>query len=243
MAAGEAREVKPKKWWAALALVATLMAAGLWSGYPRHATEGGTVPAPRADGVASWFRQGSPAGGPPIAGAASEADAASAPNGRQPASPLDTMILPTFRATDKGSLAMDQQTRLDVERIHALFPRDEALAKLDSQSSGLPAQAQRELKQLYQQYSQYAQAVAQSYPPGLSNGTLEEATQQLKGLHDLRQQYFGVEGAEALFGEEEKTSHTLLDLMRKQTDPKLSLEEKAELAQAEWKKNQPVAKP
>lgn len=217
-----------------------LVDLGMWALSPQVSSTGA---GPHRDGVASWFNQGSPASGNAVRDAASAADGASAPSTLKPASPLDTMILPTFRATNKGTLAMDQQTRLDVERIHALFPRDEAMAKLDSQSSGLPSQAQRDLKALYQQYSQYAQAVAQTFPPGLSSGTLEEATQQLKGLHELRQQYFGAEGAEALFGEEEKTSQELLELMRKQADPKLSLEEKAEQAQAEWKKRQPPAQP
>lgn len=217
-----------------------LVGLGMWALSPQVSSTGA---GPHRDGVASWFSQGSPASGNAVRDAASAADGASAPSTLKPVSPLDTMILPTFRATNKGTLAMDQQTRLDVERIHALFPRDEAMAKLDSQSSGLPSQAQRDLKALYQQYSQYAQAVAQTFPPGLSSGTLEEATQQLKGLHELRQQYFGAEGAEALFGEEEKTSQELLELMRKQADPKLSLEEKAEQAQAEWKKRQPPAQP
>lgn len=221
-----------------------LVGLGLWTLHPQGSSTGA---APHRDGVAAWFSQGGPASvgaeGNAVSDAASAADAASLLSRAKPVSPLDTMILPTFRATDKGTLVMDQQTRQDVERIHALFPRDEALARLDIQASTLPAQAQRELRALYQQYNQYAQAVAQTYPPGLSNGTLEEAAQQLKGLHDLRQQYFGAEGAQALFGEEEKTSQELLELMRKQTDPKLSLEEKAELAQAEWQKRHPPANP
>lgn len=217
-----------------------LAGLGMWAWGPQP----GTPDAGRnRDGVSAWFRPGSP--GAALAPAPSSGPKASDAGGEvgKPASPLDTMILPTFRANSQGALVMDQQTRLDVERIHALFPRDEALIKLDRQSSGLPDQARRELRALYQQFSQYAQAVAQTYPPGLSNGTLEEATQQLKGLHDLRQQYFGPERAEALFGEEEKTSQELLMLMRKQADPKLSLEERAEQAQEEWKRRQTLAQP
>jgi len=225
-----------KKWLVISSATVALVGLGMWALSPQVSSTGA---GPHRDGVASWFSHDSRASG----NVASAAYGASTPSPVKPASPLDTMILPTFRATDKGTLVMDQQTRLDVERIHALFPRDEALAKLDSQSVGLPSQAQRDLKALYQQYSQYAQAVAQTFPPGLSNGTLEEATQQLKGLHELRQQYFGAEGAETLFGEEEKTSQELLELMRKQADPKLSLEDKAEQAQAEWKKRQPPAQP
>lgn len=233
----------PKKWLVMASLAAGLAGLGLWalspSTGPAVDTSGQVT---HRDGVASWFGQGN-APGQATNEATQTADGASAPGRQKPASPLDTMTLPTFRATDKGALVMDQQTRQDVERFHALFPRDEALARLDIQASTLPAQAQRDLKALYQQYSQYAQAVAQAYPPGLSEGTLDEAAAQLKGLHDLRQQYFGAEGAEALFGQEEKTSQALLELMRKQMDPKLSLQEKAELAQAEWQQQQPASKP
>lgn len=226
-----------------LGVAATLIGLaglGMWAWGPQP----GPPEAGRGrDGVSAWFQRGSP-GSTPATGASS-GPMASAPGGQagKPASPLDTMILPTFRANSQGTLAMDQQTRLDVERIHALFPREEALIKLDKQSSGLPDQARRELMALYQQFSQYTQAVAQTYPPGLSNGTLDEATQQLKGLHDLRQQYFGPERAEALFGEEERTSQELLALMRKQADPRLSLEERAEQAQEEWKRRQTLAQP
>lgn len=240
MAPEDPNKVTLKKWLAMSGVTVALVGLGMWALSPQVNPTGN---GPHRDGVAAWFSQGGHAQGGATNNAALAAEGASAPSPTQPASPLDTMILPTFRATDKGTLVMDQQTRLDVERIHALFPRDEALAKLDSQSSGLPSQAQRDLKALYQQYSQYAQALAQTFPPGLSNGTLEEATQQLKGLHELRQQYFGAEGAETLFGEEEKTSQELLELMRKQADPKLSLEEKAEQAQAEWKKRQPPVQP
>lgn len=153
------------------------------------------------------------------------------------------MRLPTFRADEHGHLAMDQQTRSDVERIHALFPRDEALAKLDAQSSGLSAMAQRELRDLYQKFSQYSQAVTQAFPPGQESGTLDDAARQLNGLHELRIQFFGSEGAQTLFGEEEKTARELLDLMRKQTDPHLSIQEKAEMAQAEWQRRQANPQP
>ncbi len=224
-------------------LAAGLAGLGLWALSPSMGPAADTSgKAPHGDGVATWFGQGH-APGHATSEAASAVEDTRAPGSRKPASPLDTTILPTFRATAQGTLVMDQQTREDVERFHALFPRDEALARLDIQASTLPLQAQRDLRSLYQQYSQYAQAVAQAYPPGLSEGTLDEAAAQLKGLHELRQQYFGAEGAEALFGQEEKTSQALLELMRKQTDPKLSLQEKAELAQAEWKQQQPASKP
>lgn len=228
-----------KKWWLMSAVTATLMVAGLWSLSPTPST---SHSAHTQDGVASWFGRGSPTPAQPASDAATAGLART--EATKPASPLDTMILPTFRATAKGGLAIDQQTRLDVERIYALFPRDEAQAKLESQSSELPDQARRELKDLFQKYAQYAQAVTQTFPPEQNTGALDDAARQFNGLKDLRRQYFGEELAQTLFGEEEKTAQELLELMRKQSDTKLSLEEKAEQAQEDWKKRQqPTSKP
>lgn len=164
--------------------------------------------------------------------AAANASNPALPDGQRPAaSPLDSMVPPSFRAGSSGNLVVDPQTRADVERVYALYQRDEALQKLEALSSGMPAKAQRELKDLYQQYTQYAQAVAQTYPPGLSLGTVDEARAQLKGLHELRQQYFGIEGAKLMFEQEEETSARLLELMSKNPDAAMSLAEKAEQAQ------------
>lgn len=153
--------------------------------------------------------------------------------------PLDTVAPPLCRATSRGDLLVNQQTRVDLERVYALNTQDEALAKLETCTSHLPLKAQRDVKNLYQQYVQYSKALQQTYPPGLNVGTVDEATQQLNGIHELRQQYFGAEGAEAMFGEEEKTTREMLVLMRQQSNAKLSLEERAERAQAEWSKIHP----
>jgi flagellar biosynthesis chaperone FliJ len=171
---------------------------------------------------------------------ASGSNADGKPNAPAKFDPLDTIEPPTFKADAHGALVMEAQTRVDVERINALYQRDVALAKLEAFSLNLPDTAKRELKDLYQQYAQYAQAVTQTYQPGLSIGTVDEAARQLQGLHDLRQQYFGAERAEALFGQEEKTSQELIALMRQQS-PNLSLEEKAAHAQEAWKKAHPEA--
>ncbi|MBC7698851.1 lipase secretion chaperone [Aquabacterium sp.] len=226
-----------KKWWLASALAAVAVAAGGWA-WTHDKTAG--VAASNHSGPApiTWA---TPTPHEAMATAASPlaSGAASTPNLPAGRNPLDSMIPPRFRADRHGELAMDPTTRVDVERVHALYPRDEALQKLDAFSEGLPAQARRELKDLFQQYAQYAQAVTQTYPPELTIGSLDEAARQLAGLHALRQQYFGAERAEALYGEEEETSRKLLTLMGKQSDPNLSLEEKAALAQETLKKSSP----
>ena len=164
---------------------------------------------------------------------ASDADTnADAVNAGQPTtSPLDSMAAPVFRATQLGALVIDPQTRTDVERVYALYQRDEAMQKLAAFSAELPAKAQRELRDLFQQYAQYAQAVAQTFPPDQNVSSTEEVSRQLKGLHDLRQQYFGVDGARVMFEQEEETSAKLISLMSQNKGSGLSLSDKAEQAQ------------
>lgn len=227
-----------KHWWTTLALAGAVAVGGLawW-----HAKA--PAPVDPAQGSAEthipWLSQVAPGTDNTATRIASGLGA----SGVQPAetyNPLDHMVPPTFKANKDGTLAMVPQTRVDVERVYALYPRDEALAKLEAFSQGLPDQARRELKDLFQQYAQYSQAVAQTYPPGLNLNTVDEAARQLDGLHDLRVQYFGAERAEAMFGEEEKTSRELMTLMRQQGTPGQSLEDKATQAQATWKKTHPA---
>lgn len=226
--------VTQKNWLITVALAGALALGAWWwrDQGDQHDTDQATGSTP------SLFSRNVPVDAPAASGAA--ASGLPAPDGQRPAaSPLDSMIPPSFRANSNGNLVVDPQTRVDVERVHALYARDEALQKLEALSSGMPVKAQRELKDLYQQYAQYAQAVAQTYPPGLSMGTIDEARTQLKGLHELRQQYFGVEGAKAMFEQEEETSARLLVLMSQNQDASLSLAEKAEQAQEAIHKGAP----
>lgn len=221
-----------KKTWTGLAVIgAVLVGAALWQ--PWSAAPG-TGQRPATDGPSAWFTAQ-----PPGASAATSGDAGAAST-PAPASPLDSMTLPTFRADAKGALVTDAQTRVDIERIQAVYERDQAQAVLAQLTAGLPQQAQRQLHDLYQRHAQYSQAVAQALPPEHEGQpSMDEALQQLDVLHGLRDQYFGAEAAQAMFGDEEKTARELIELMRQQTDPKLSLEEKAERAQAAWKKQHP----
>ena len=170
-----------------------------------------------------------------VPGAVAPTDRASDANtvnaGQPTTSPLDSMAAPVFRATQLGALVIDPQTRTDVERVYALYQRDEATQKLAAFSADLPAKAQRELRDLFQQYAQYAQAVAQTFPPDQNVSSTEEVSRQLKGLHDLRQQYFGVDGARVMFEQEEETSAKLINLMSQNKGSGLSLSDKAEQAQ------------
>ena len=226
-----------QKWIVWVAAAGVVAAAALaWSPWRQTASD--------ADAASASNAQGSTSGtGPLVVTPPSSSAAATAAGMGQatvaPVNPLDTMVQPVFRATAQGDLALDAQTRVDVERIHSLYERDEALARLKEASGSLPAHAQRELDALYQQYAQYSQAVAQTYPPGQGGETVDDAARQLEGLHELREQYFGADKAAALFGEEERISRELLALMRQSKDPRLSLEDKAVQAQEAWKKAHP----
>ncbi|RZI85728.1 MAG: hypothetical protein EOP38_03970 [Rubrivivax sp.] len=225
-----------RNWWVMLALATALVVAGLaWMPFKANDAQ-----APAQANSASSPSQASPwslntqgdATTSGLAGASAAVDTA-----RAAPTPLDNIAPPIFRAKPNGDLVLDGQTRTAVERVHALYPRAEALTKLESFAQNLPESARRELKDLYQQYAQYDQAVAQTYPPGLAVDTIDEAAKQLDGLHKLRQQYFGAERADALFGQEEAISQQLLAQMRQHQDPKLSLPEMAEQAQEALKKN------
>lgn len=224
-----------------VAVVVAGLAAGLLTWAPWQPASPGSV-ASAASAQAGSLATGAPGPlvQPPQSPMPDEAASAALAQGAQlaPVNPLDTMIMPVFRATAQGDLALDAQTRVDVERIQALFEGDEALGKLQDASAPLPDKARRELRELYAQYAQYSQAVARAFPPGQDTESLDDAARQLAGLHELRQQYFGVERTEALFGEEEKTSRELLALMRQSKDTGLSMQDKAAQAQDAWKKNQ-----
>lgn len=149
-----------------------------------------------------------------------------------PASPLDTVAPPRFKANATGALVVDAQVGVDLERLAALHTRTEALHVIDESVSGLPAQAQREARRLFEQHLQYSQALTTAIGPGPEVPTLEDARQQLQVIKALRAQYFG-DQAQALFGQEEALQQRLLDdaqeAMRTQS---ISIEEAIGQAQA-----------
>ncbi len=224
-----------RAWWplAALTLIAALVALAWW---PRDAPDGDTSQAAATSlGRPGWFGSAPLTAEEPTPPAS--APAASSAGEAQPFNPLDTMAMPTFRATPQGKLVLDMQTRNDLERMVALYAHDKGLQRLELLSADLPAPARQELRDMYQRYLQYSQAVAANIPP--SQTTLDEAARQLQMLHDLRQQYFGPEAADALFSAEEAAAAHLMEIMRKQTDAKAPIEERAAKAQDILKKAPP----
>jgi hypothetical protein len=153
-------------------------------------------------------------------------------------SPLDTMTAPVFRANEQGDLIIDSQALADIERINAVYGRQEALDKLASYSQDLPPQARQELRNLSQRYDQYSQALTQAVPHTTSddNPTIDDIAQQLHTLHELRQNYFGAD-ANAMWGQEEEATEKMIALMR-QMDPSMPLHERAAMAQSALTKAQ-----
>jgi hypothetical protein len=168
-------------------------------------------------------------------------DEASAPPGSPAPSPDDAHEEPevivaqtndkTFRVTASGRLALDEQTRLNMEAMFARTER-ERLAEAKQQAiEPLPAAAGAQAAELLEQYDNYQQAQRQAYPPGVAPPTEEAALAELDGLHALRVAHFGPVVARALYGAEEASSRQLIELMRLEKDQSLTIEEKAARAQ------------
>lgn len=215
----------------AVALVLLLALAWAWGDRARpQAAAGAGLPVSAAAKAASgaafpWDSLPATAAGPASAPAAE-------------AAPLESAMPLRFKADGKGRLLADAQAGHDIERLAALSTRDEALAQLRQAGQSLPPAAQRELTDLFHHHEQYAAAVANSFVPGQLPADEQEAARQLDTLHRLRVEHFGEDAAASLFGEEEATSRQLLALMRAQNDPSLTMQQKAELAQAAWARKQ-----
>lgn len=125
-------------------------------------------------------------------------------------SPLASVAPPVFKLTPQGRLQVDDQVRLDIERVAALHSRDEALARLDDASRALGEGARREVRVLYEQLVRYEQALATALASEPEQPTLADARRQLQTVKVLRAQHFG-ERADELFGAEEALQQRLLD--------------------------------
>jgi len=155
-----------------------------------------------------------------------------------PQSPLESVKPPQFRADAKGQLVVNEAFRTDLERVYGLHHGPNVLRKLEEFSAHLPDSAKQELRNQYHRYVQYDAALTQSMAALHAQGefTLETAERELTTLHELRQTYFGQDGAQAMFAQEEAHSQELHDYIRNHTDPALPLLERVELAQAAWLK-------
>lgn len=159
------------------------------------------------------------------AGLAAAADAAE---------PLGPGSGKTFEVDASGKLVRNEQTRLNVEALVALTPPEQLRAVALAQVQELPAAAAVEALDLVERYNGYQAAQKLSFAPGNAPLVPEEALAELDGLHALRVSYFGKEGAQSLFGKEEDMARQLLEWMREDNAPGLSMEQRAMRAQARY---------
>lgn len=136
-----------------------------------------------------------------------------------------------FQADEHGNLVLNENTRLNIEKLYALNTPEELAGKMEKLSAVLPETAHRQVANLVNYFDQYTRNVKMTYPPNVQPTTLEDVLGQFRGTHDLRLAHFGADVASAFYAEEEKMSLQLLYLMAIEKDETLSLDQKAQRAQ------------
>lgn len=133
-----------------------------------------------------------------------------------------------FRTTADGALEIAPDTRDEVERLVALHGRDDLGAQLRAQQEALPPEAGQRLGELVEQYMSYAAALRAAIPPGSAPAGEQALLAQLEDTHRIRVEHFGQAAAEAMFGEEEDMSRTLLRVAAIRRDGTLSDEQRSQ---------------
>lgn len=153
-----------------------------------------------------------------------------APEGTVP-KPQDPQSTP-FRTDSSGRLVTDEQARLEIEKLVALTSPSELPNKVQELAQTLPPPAAQQLPDLVDRYRDYTVAQRQAVPPDKAPSSDQDALTMLETMHALRVQYFGKDIAEGFFAAEEEKQRKLIELMRLQNDQSLTLQERAEKAQA-----------
>lgn len=141
---------------------------------------------------------------------------------------------PMFRADAQGRLVHDEHTRLQVEKLLALHDAAEVQRIVEAESTGLPAAALAQARELVERFEAWQTAQRLAFAPGVAPQVPEEGLAQLQALQALRASHFGAERAQAMFGEEDAVTRRLLQLMQQETDTRLSMEERAMRAQVRY---------
>jgi hypothetical protein len=136
-----------------------------------------------------------------------------------------------FQADERDNLVLNENTRLNIEKLYALNTPEELAEKMQKLSAVLPGPAYRQVVNLTDYFEKYTRNMKEIYPPDVQPATLEEVLERFRGMHDLRLSYFGADVASAFYAKEEKQSLQLLYLMAIEKDEGISLDEKARRAQ------------
>ena len=137
-----------------------------------------------------------------------------------------------FQMDAKGNIVVDEQARLNIEKLYALNEPGERAKKHRELEESLPPAANRELTTLMARYDTYQEAQLQAFPPGQELSSAAAGLAQLDALHELRVQHFGATVADGFFGAEEKLQRELLMKMSMDKDRNLTLDQKAARAQS-----------
>lgn len=220
-----------------LALIAGLGAAGLYAWMadatsPEHVVANQQFPWSQTPGT-----PGGTAGAPGTAGLSATELAAMAATGAGDPEALEGAGGPRqrpFRVNARGQLVTDQALRLELESLLALHQGAAQTAALEAQLSELPAAAAAQARQLLSQFASYQEAQRQAFPPDQAPLVPEEGLAQLNALQSLRATYLGAENARQMFAQDDAVSRRLLELMREDPSPNLSMSDKAVRAQARY---------
>jgi hypothetical protein len=136
----------------------------------------------------------------------------------------------TFRVGADGKLILDDQTRLKVEAFFARTDPKDLDTAAQKLVQDLPPAAAAEALDVVDRYRNYVAAQDQNYSDE-APASPEDAIVQLESLHALRVEQFGPKLAKAFYGDEERLSRELIELMRLEKDQSLTMEEKADRAQ------------
>jgi len=127
---------------------------------------------------------------------------------------------------------LDEQTRLNIERLVAQTEPHNLYAEASEQMENLPPSAARQAQELIEKFVIYQQAQRQIQPPDVAPVTEDEAVRQLQELHSLREVHFGAEVARRFYGKEESLAREMIEVIRIENDQSLTPEEKLERSRA-----------
>ncbi|MFL6623968.1 MAG: lipase secretion chaperone [Sulfurifustis sp.] len=153
---------------------------------------------------------------------------------REPMAKVVGNIGEKFHVDAKGQLVENQNTRLHIEALVGLIEPDKLYDTIEDELRNLPRDAAARARELVERYKTYQQDQRKLVPPGVAPVTEDEALAQLDAMHGLRVAYFGENTAQAFYGQDEAVIRELIELMRNEKDPTLTLQEKAERAQARY---------
>lgn len=136
-----------------------------------------------------------------------------------------------FQADERGNLVLNENTRINIEKLYALNTPEELADKMQKLSQVLPDAAHRQVTHLVDYFDKYTRDVKEIYSPDIEPETVDDILTQLRVTHDLRLAHFGADVARAFYDHEEKMSLQLIYLMLNEKDENLPLAEKVQRAQ------------